>query len=135
MNPQHDPQKTEVRETTQQSPDGNVRQTVTTMNDDQPQEVAPGPVVAQRVVYYIGGAIILLLVLRMLLFLLGANRGNAFANFIFDLSAVFAAPFFGLFSYQPAYGVSVFETSTLVAIIMYAIFTIGIAKLFTLTRR
>ncbi len=99
-----------------------------------PQRV-PSSVLAARVIYYIGGAIILLLALRLVLALLGANRDNPFADFIFGSSYPFAYPFFGLFSYEPAYGVSVLELSTLVAMIVYAIATAGIAKLFTLGRR
>lgn len=96
---------------------------------------APGSVVAQRVVYYIGGAIMSLLALRFILALLGANRANPFADFIFSLSTPFVAPFFGLFAYEPQYGVVTFELSTLVAIAIYAILTVGIAKLFTLGSR
>jgi hypothetical protein len=94
---------------------------------------ASGSTVAQRVVYYIGGFIISLLALRLILLLLGASQGNAFVDFVYALSGLFAAPFQGIFG-TPVYGNSVFDTSTVVAIIVYAILTVGIAKLFTLTR-
>ena len=95
---------------------------------------APGSVVAARVVWYITGVIVALLALRLVLQLLGANQGNGFVDFVYALSGVFAAPFFGMFSYEPSYGVSFFEVSTLVAIAIYALLGWGIAKLFTLNK-
>ncbi len=89
-------------------------------------------VVAGRVVWYAIGVIIVLLALRLLLQLMGANQGNGFVDFIYALSGVFAAPFFGMFSYTPSYGQSYFEISTLVAIAIYGLLGWGIAKLFTL---
>lgn len=79
--------------------------------------------VAARVIYLVGGIIIGLLAIRFLLALLGANPGNAFANFIYDVSYPFAAPFFGLFSYSPALGRSQFELGTLVAIVIFTLLT------------
>ena len=113
----------EVQTTDEQVGATNVqRQTVSEVS------AAPGNVVAQRVVWYI----ITLLALRLILQLLGANQGNPFVDLIYGLSGIFAAPFFGMFSYTPSYGVSYFEVSTLVAILIYALIGWGIAKLFTL---
>ncbi len=118
---------TEVRQTSRREGDANVYRETRSSVDR-----APGNVVARRIVQYITGFIITLLALRLLLLLLGANETNAFVNFIYNLSGFFAAPFYGIFSYQPVYGSSVFEVSTLVAIIIYALIGWGIAKLFTL---
>lgn len=96
---------------------------------------APGSVVAARVVWYIAGVIISLLALRLILQLLGANEGNPFVDLVYGLSGIFAAPFFGMFSYEPSYGVSYFEISTLVAILIYALLGWGISRLFTLGSR
>lgn len=96
---------------------------------------APGSVVAARVVWYVAGVIIAFLALRLVLQILGANEGNPFVDFVYGVSGFFAAPFFGMFSYQPSYGVSYFEVSTLVAIIIYALAAWGIARLFTLGSR
>ena len=96
------------------------------------RSTAPGSVVAARVVWYIAGVIIALLALRLVLQLLGANEGNPFVDLVYGLSGFFAAPFFGMFNYQPSYGVSYFEVSTFVAILIYALLGWGIAKLFTL---
>jgi hypothetical protein len=117
----------EVRTTDEQVGSTNVQREVVTES-----VAAPSSVVAQRVVWYITGVIVALLALRLVLQLLGANVGNGFVDFIYSLSGVFAAPFFGMFSYEPSYGVSYFEVSTLVAVIIYALVGWGIAKLFTL---
>lgn len=124
-----DQQTTEVR-----------RQDVVTDNGERVQrEVvhqtgrAAGSTVAQRVVYYIGGFVVALLALRLLLLLLAANQGNAFVDFVYSLSGLFVAPFQGIFG-TPTYGNSVFDISTIVAIIVYSLLTVGVAKLFTLTR-
>ena len=120
-------QTTEVRETNVQEGATNVqRQTVAQTTQ------ADGRVVASRVVWYVVGFIIVLLVLRLVLLLLGANDNNAFVGFVYALSGVFAWPFYGIFSYQPAYGQSVLEVSSLVAIAVYALIGWGVSKLFTL---
>lgn len=117
----------EVRTTDEQVGSTNVQREVVTE-----RTATPAGVVAQRVVWYITGVIVALLALRLILQLLGANEGNGFVDFIYALSGVFAAPFFGMFSYEPSYGVSYFEVSTLVAILIYALVGWGVAKLFTL---
>ena len=126
----HDSHTTHVRETSHPDNDEEVTRTTTSAPDE-----APGTVVAARITYWIGGAIMSLLALRFILALLGANRANPFADFIFTLSYPFAAPFFGLFNYEPSYGVATLEVGTLVAIIVFAILTAGIAKLFTIGSR
>ncbi len=124
--------ETEVRETSAR--DGNEEVTRQTVDS---RTSVPAAVLAKRVVYYVTGFIVILLLLRMLLLLLAANQGNAFVDFIYAISGFFAAPFYGIFSYTPAYGSSVFELSSLVAILVYALAGWGIAKLLTLgsTRR
>lgn len=90
---------------------------------------------AERVVYYIVGVVSSLLAFRFMLSLLGANRGNGFADFIYSVSYPLVAPFFGLFGYTMRYGISRFEIETLVAIAVYFVVGYGIAKLFSLGRR
>jgi hypothetical protein len=128
MNTDQDQQVTEVRESNTVQDGTNVRrQSVATS-----QSVGNG-VVARRVIYYIAGFIIALLALRLVLLLLAANQGAPFVDFVYALSGVFAWPFYGIFSYQPTYGQSTFEISTVVAIIVYALIAMGLARLFTLT--
>ncbi len=118
---------TEVRETNQQQGDTNVRrQSVSTSSS------VDGGVIMRRVVYYLGGVIIALLALRVILLLLGASQTSAFVDFIYVVSGLFAWPFHGIFNYQPSYGASTFEISSIVAIIVYALLTVGIGRLFTL---
>jgi len=122
-------QTTEVRETN--ATDGGTevhRRSVTQ------QTSTSGVVIFQRVVWYITGAIVVLLLMRLILQLLGANDSAGFVNFVYSLSGMFAAPFFGIFSYEPSYGKSYLEVSTIVAIIVYYIIGWGIAKLATITR-
>ncbi|MDB5167794.1 MAG: Membrane protein involved in colicin uptake [Candidatus Saccharibacteria bacterium] len=128
MNTGQNEQVTEVRESNAVQDGANVRrQSIATS-----QSVGNG-VVARRVIYYIAGFIIALLALRLVLLLLAANQGAPFVDFVYTLSSVFAWPFYGIFSYQPSYGQSTFEISTIVAIIVYALLAIGLSKLFTLT--
>lgn len=129
MNEERDQKTTEVRETNETQGNTNIRrQSVTTAS-----KVDAG-VVARRIVYYLAGVIVVLLALRILLLLLAANQGSGFVDFIYALSGFFAWPFYGIFNYQPAYGQSIFEVSSLVAIIVYALIAVGVAKLFTLTK-
>lgn len=117
---------TEVRETNLQEGATNVqRQTVRTA------ETADSRVVAQRVVWYIAGFILVLLALRIVLFMLGANQGSGFVDFIYAISGIFSAPFAGIFP-APTYGQFFFDTASLVAMVVYALVAWGIAKLFTL---
>lgn len=128
MNNGQEEQVTEVRESNTVQDGTNVRrQSVATS-----QSVSSG-VVARRVIYYIAGFIIALLALRLVLLLLAANQGAPFVDFVYALSGVFAWPFYGIFSYQPSYGQSTFEISSVVAIIVYALIAMGLAKLLTLT--
>ena len=121
-------QTTEVRNTEVQNGATNVqRQTVSHA------EVADGRVVAARVVWYIAGFIIALLLIRIVLFLLGANQGSGFVDFIYAVSGVFAAPFSGIFP-APQYGKFFFDTASVVAIVVYSLVAWGIAKLFTLNK-
>jgi YggT family protein len=75
------------------------------------------------IVYGIGTLIVSLLLLRFLLSLLGANPSNAIADFIYDTSQPFVAPFFGLFNYNTQFGISRFEIETLIAAISYGLLT------------
>ena len=125
---QEESQETEIRESVVQ--DGNA--TV------QRQSVAhtthtSGVVLAQRVVWFIVGFINAIIALRFVFLLLGANRDAGFTDFIYSLSAPFVAPFVGIFG-EPVYGESVFEVSSILAIVIYTLIGWGITKLITLAR-
>ena len=99
------------------------------------RDTARGPVVAARVVYWIFGVIIAFIALRMILMLLGANQGSPFVDFIYGVSGIFVAPFYGVFNYKPMYGFSVFDINSLVAIVVYALLGWGIGSLLTIGSR
>lgn len=125
---EEDRQTTEVRKTAEQNGNTSVQRESVVVREN-----VSGVVIAQRVVYYIGGVIVALLFIRLLLQLLGANQGSDFVGFIYGLTGIFVAPFYGIFG-EPTFGQSHFETSTLVAIVIYSLLTVGIAKLISLTR-
>jgi hypothetical protein len=83
---------------------------------------------AKQVIYFIFGAIEALLALRFVLLALGANQGSPFVDLIYGLSRLFVLPFQGIFG-EPALGNSVFEWSSLVAIVVYMLLAYGLARL------
>lgn len=125
---EEDRQTTEVRKTAEQNGNTSVQHESVVVREN-----VSGVVIAQRVVYYVGGVIVALLFIRLLLQLLGANQGSDFVGFIYGLTGIFVAPFYGIFG-EPTFGQSHFETSALVAIVIYSLLTVGIAKLISLTR-
>ncbi len=128
MQEDQEQQTTEVRETNSRVGDTDVqRQTVVRSAS------TSGVVVTQRVIWFFVGVITVLLALRFVLLLLGANRDAGFVDFIYTVSGLFVAPFVGIFG-EPAYGQSVLEISSLLAIVIYALVGWGLAKLITLTR-
>lgn len=125
---QEDQQTTEVRETNDQ-----VGNTTIHRENIKQNNTAPSAVIFHRVVWYIAGIIIALLALRFIMFLLGANNSAGFVQFIYSITWVFAAPFYGIFP-QPAYGRFGLDSASLVAIVIYALIAWGIAQLATLGR-
>lgn len=122
-------QTTEVKQTSGTVDGANVqRESVAT------SRTVSGAVMAKRVISFIAGFIIILLIVRVVLLLLGANEDSGFVSFVYAISTPFAAPFYGMFSYQPVYGVSTLELSSIVAIGIYALLAWGITKLLTLNK-
>ena len=89
-------------------------------------------IVISRAIWFIIGVVNVALGLRIMFFLLGANQGSAFVDFLYSFSNIFAAPFNGIFP-TPAYGSSAFDTSSLVAIVIYSLAGWGIVKLINIT--
>jgi uncharacterized membrane protein len=84
------------------------------------------------------GILEVLLLFRFVLKLFGANPGSGFVEFVYTISGIFVAPFQAIFSTPTAEGdivVSVFETGTVVAMVVYALVVWGITRLMTLNRR
>lgn len=86
-----------------------------------------------RFIYFVFGLIEALIALRAVFRLLGANPRAGFANFLYQLTAPFVAPFRGIFS-EPSFGSRRFgdptlELSALVAIIVYALLAYMLVRL------
>lgn len=88
--------------------------------------------VIEYIIYYILGAVDILLAFRFIFKLTGANAVSPFVNLIYTLTSIFIMPFEGIFRRGVAEGIettAIFEPSTVVAIIVYAIIAWGLAKL------
>ena len=86
----------------------------------------------EYLIYFLFGALEVLLAFRFLLKLTGASISSAFVGLIYGLTGIFILPFEGIFRRGYAQGVetgSIFEPSTLVAIIVYGVLAWGIVKL------
>jgi len=119
-----------------------VRETTTTQ-DNNPNPVTTTPAkpvksgassfqTIEYLIYFLFGILEILLVFRLILKLTGASFSSSFVNLIYGLTAVFILPFEGIFHRGYTQGVettAVFEPSTLVAIIVYAVLAWGIVKL------
>ncbi len=89
---------------------------------------------ARNIVSFIFGVLEVLLGLRFLLSIFGANRGNAFADFIYTTSGPFVAPFRGLFNTHTDFGTARFEYEVLVAMLVYVLLAWLIVWLLSLNR-
>lgn len=86
----------------------------------------------EYLIYFLFGALEVLLAFRLVFKLIGASLSSAFVGLVYGLSGIFILPFEGIFRRWFTQGVettSVFEPSTLVAIIVYAVLAWGIVKL------
>jgi hypothetical protein len=82
-----------------------------------------------NIVYFMFGALLLLLGIRFILHLVGVNAENAFASFIYGLSAPFVALFASLMQNPTLGGASVLEITTLIAMVVWAIAAWLVARL------
>jgi hypothetical protein len=80
-------------------------------------------------VYFLLGVLVAILLLRFVFRMLAANPDNSFVMFLYSLSGVFVAPFNGIFNDQALGRGSVFEISTLVAMLIYALIAWGLIAL------
>jgi YggT family protein len=81
-----------------------------------------------QLVWLLVGIIEALIGARVVLKFIAANPENAFAQFVYNASAVFLAPFFGLTG-SPAAGGSVLEVPSLIAMAVYAFVGWGLVQL------
>ena len=116
-----------------------IKETITTQGPTVSPVVATpvriGATSAQTVeylVYFFFGALEVLLAFRLILKLTGANIYSAFVGLVYGITGVFILPFEGIFRRGVTRVVettSVFEPSTLVAIVVYSVLAWGIVKL------
>ena len=122
-----------IERTKQLSRNGNVIHSSEVIDDqDTDVEKDHDQNVAVRIIWYIAGILLVLLAFRFVFALLGADPANGFANFIYSTSHPFVSPFFGIFNYNLRYGVSRFESYTLVAMVVYSLIALAISKLLTI---
>lgn len=86
-----------------------------------------------QIVWYVLGVIETLLALRFVLKLMGANPEAGFSAFVYATTNIFAAPFLSVFRVTTIEG-SIFEWTTLLAMLIYWIVAIGIIKLFLMSK-
>ncbi len=87
-----------------------------------------------QIVWYVLGVIEVLLAFRFILKLLGANPAAGFTSFIYGITHVFAAPFLTVFRSSRIVSGSIFEWTTLLAMLVYWIVAVGIIKLFLMSK-
>ena len=99
--------------------------------------VSPNPIRlavwrAQRVIYYIFGIIEALIAIRFVLKLIAANPTNPFTQGVYGVSWVFDFPFSGIVANVNVGAGATIEFFSLVAILVYALASIALAKLLDL---
>lgn len=86
-----------------------------------------------QIVWYILGLLEIILAFRFVLKLLAANSAAGFSSFIYTVSYPFATPFLNVFRATKVEG-SVFEWTTLLAMLVYLLIAWGIVKLFFMSK-
>ncbi len=87
-----------------------------------------------QVVWYILGIIEILLAFRFVLKLLGANPEAGFSSLVYGITYIFATPFLTVFRSSHIVPGSVFEWTTILAMLVYWVIALGIIKLFMMGR-
>ncbi len=86
-----------------------------------------------QIVWYILGIIEVLLAFHFLLKLAAANASAGFSKFIYTITSPFANPFLNVFPRSRIEG-SIFEWTTLLAMVVYALVAWGLIKLFVMSK-
>ena len=88
---------------------------------------------ATQTVWYVLGIVEILLTFRFLLKLLGANPEAGFTAFIYGITGLIAGPFLNVFNITEVEG-SVFEWTTLLAMLVYLFLAFAVIKLLALSK-
>jgi hypothetical protein len=86
-----------------------------------------------QIVWYFLGLLQTLLAFRFLLKLMAANPSAGFTNFIYSASSPFVSPFLNVFGITSVEG-SIFEWTTLLAMLVYGLVAWGIVRLFLMSK-
>lgn len=86
-----------------------------------------------QIVYYVFSVLEALLVFRFALKLMAANPEAGFSSFIYGITWPFTAPFLAVFPRTIVEG-SIFEWTTLLAMLVYWLIAIAIIKLFHMSK-
>lgn len=86
-----------------------------------------------QVIWYILGVIEILLAFRFFLKLAAANPNAGFSRFIYILTYPFAEPFVNVFRLSRIEG-SIFEWTTILAMLVYLLVAWGLIKLFVMSK-
>lgn len=133
-----DPQQTEVQKevTTVEAPAQQVVKKTTVVSPPPVQTEHPQRVFEKKktifrtyqIIWYILAVVEILLGFRVALMAMGANPTSGFVNLVYAISNPLALPFRGILG-TGVQGASVFEWSTIVAAIVYAIIAYGLVYL------
>lgn len=110
-------------------PAGNRVESSVEVYEDKNQSRANARYWIATVTYFVLGVLEVILFLRLLFRMLGANQDNGFVTFLYGFSHVFVVAFNGIFNDQSLGRIGVFEISTLVAMLVYALIAWGIVSL------
>ncbi|TSC81787.1 MAG: hypothetical protein G01um101420_791 [Parcubacteria group bacterium Gr01-1014_20] len=86
-----------------------------------------------QIVWYILSLLEVLLAFRFVLKLTGANPEAGFSSFIYSITWPFATPFLAVFPRTVVQG-SIFEWTTLLAMLVYWMIAIAIVRLFLMSK-
>ena len=86
-----------------------------------------------QIVWYIVGVLEAMLAFRFVLKLLGANASAGFTSFVYGFTQPLASPFLSVFKMTRVDG-SIFEWTTLLAMLVYWLIAMAIVRLFTMSK-
>lgn len=131
---------TEIKETTTVSNPEEIVKTTTTappaVDTGRPQQVFNKKKTifrAYQIIWYILALVEILLGFRVALKALGANSLSGFTSLVYNLSDPLTLPFRGILA-NTVSGASLFEWSTLIAVIVYALIAYGLIYIFQLVK-
>lgn len=86
-----------------------------------------------QIVWYLVSLLEVMLAFRFVLKLVAANAASGFASFVYAITWPFTAPFLAVFPTTTVEG-SIFEWTTLLAMLVYWLIALGIVKLFLMSK-